>query len=246
MSANHILGEMTNVVDHTLWCARSAFEVVQAIGSHHDAANRSQYKDAVACVQARCQEAMIIHLASVFEYEREWRRNKPHSIPAIIKHLRAAAATLSLDDDTEVLEWLIHRGVDQCELFERQHDDRGGLILRLADEIDDFGLEDDLEQRVELRSALNGIKTIRDKQLAHKDRELPEEMPQTTVHQVDELIRYGSQFTEMLYRNFVEVYDLTEDSGATRVVGRCAMWSNRNSLDQLLGAVLGVQPGSAD
>ena len=180
--------------------ADEARAIVKAVDAGKVAIARTSFEPVFRSLRAYAIEEIILAVTRLFE--RSGRQYPLRSLPAAIDLFESHAATLTLAEPSllrtplEVLR-LWSPGIERMAEPERVH--------RLADM-----LRTCMPQTMS-HPALDSLKTIRDKALAHHENVAAASIPRTTWEPIDEMIRYAKCAVAAIAGGYLSIGYMMDD-----------------------------------
>jgi hypothetical protein len=177
-----------------IFLALQARHLVQAIGEHADGINTSSFKPLFAAVQSHAADCFILAVTRLLE--REGSRYPLQSVQGALLYLRAHATQLPLREPVFLEQsmdrlgyWPQLEALHGAQLTEAVVDALLGRLPHLAE-----------------NNALNALKTLRDKRIAHPERVRVESLPATTWEDADTLLKIPIEALAVLGGYFSTAY----------------------------------------
>lgn len=173
--------------------AEEALALNELVGQHADKINAAIFGEFFGSFQIILIRHLILSVGRLFELEGS--RHKVRSIPAAIKVLREGAEELAIEQRPWLLQALPQLGLDSAIVANVTDRDLTRLLSnQFAEAV----------PRVELKEvggphrALNALKTLRDKVIAHPEAVRLKDLPKATLQDVRELVKFAKFFVSTI------------------------------------------------
>lgn len=213
--------------------AEEALTLNDLIGQEADNINEAKFGAFFGSLQIILSRHLILTMNRIFE--KEGGRYKVRSIPEAIKVLREHADELTIEQKQVVIAMLCDSGFDPEQLANVSDPDFTRILVA---HFEQTAPRSCLKESEGLSRALDALKTLRDKFVAHPEAVKPAELPKTTFHEINQLLGFAKFFVStvglaylgMSYADSSGRYHLCVDAGRA---SRC--------LKRLLQAAGGVE-----
>ena len=156
-------------------------------------------------------------LALTRMYDKPSRHYPTRSIPAVLDLLRANASSLRLHEKEPLTRKLVEAEHDVSQLQQLSDSE---ITKELVDVYDATLPKHDDPQSSELAEALEGLKMLRDKVIAHNEAVSKADLKSTAWNKAEKLLNYAKDFAEvvgaaylaLMYKDVEGTYGLTKDA----------------------------------
>ncbi len=184
---------ISNGVVIDIFHAEEALKLNDLIGREADKINEANFGTFFGSLQIILSRHLILTMNRIFE--REGDRYKVRSIPAAIKVLREHADWLTIEQRPVVIAMLYESGFDVEQLANVSDPDFTRII---ANYFAETAPQAGLEEPEGLSEALDSLKTLRDKFVAHPEAVKPGDLPRTTFHKISQLLGFAKFFVSTI------------------------------------------------
>ncbi|HEX7082458.1 MAG TPA: hypothetical protein VF329_15725 [Gammaproteobacteria bacterium] len=179
--------------------AEEALQVATTIGSHADAVNASNFRAILISLQSYSVEQFVLAVTRL--YDRPHPHYSLRSLPAVLEFVRTNAGALQIRQPT----W-VERGVARLGITISANGDQEHTTIAVADELIK------VLPTPKNNAALNALKALRDKRLAHPENIEAEQIPRTTWEPAEALLEPPKQIVGILGSYTSTAY--VDDEGA--------------------------------
>ncbi len=215
---------ISNGVVIDIFHAEEALKLNDLISQDADRINDATFGAFFGSLQIILIRHLILTMNRIFE--REGERYSVRSIPAAIKVLSKHADGLTIEQKPVVIAMLYDSGFDVEQLANVSTPDFTRII---ANYFSETAPQAGLKEPEGLSEALDALKTLRDKFVAHPEAVKPEDLPKTTFREISQLLGFakffvstvGVAYLNKFYVDRAGSYGLSVDAGkASRCLKR--------------------------
>lgn len=208
-----------------IFYAEEAFALDELVRHNAGKINEATFGAFFGSLQVILGRHLILSVSRLFEPEKK-NQYKVRSIPAAIKILHQRAGELVIEQRLGLLQALPRLGLDPALVANAPDQDITALLSR---HFDGAIPQVALKEAEGLHKALDALKTLRDKVIAHPEAVKQDDLPKATLQEIRELVEFAKLFVSTIgfaylstvYADDSGRYSLSSDAGrASRCLNR--------------------------
>jgi len=168
--------------------ADQSYYLLKTSGGFSDGINFANFGNLFVFLQSILSDKFILNVAKIFENSKRYRI---HSIPVVIDLLEEHCAVLNIYQKPNFLRVLKESGLRDSTLEELSDKELTRKVVNhFNSTLPDIHKKDDCD----LSRALDSVKSIRDKRIAHNEKVKATDLPKMTWVELNKLLDYAKSF----------------------------------------------------